>query len=269
MAAERPGICTLVLLILVAIPAYSFSTSAGSGGNVHDEITRQALSEMVSDANLNFLIKVVDSQNAPGSEAESEVRRHFSDSNFGAAMSYMDREKKQALNFAGSADSDAADRAQALRHFGLMLHTAQDFYSHTNYIELLLEDTRKAGDPLGLELVDWTRVPDGYAGKVSGSSLAAGAGAAAKSGPGAAEALGATDFSKDNANTPQSKKKAGGVTYFDISKELAVRETQRQWNLFEALVRGRFHERAPAIVEALKKAAPAAEASPDSLPEVD
>jgi len=225
---------------------------------VHEDITRQALHDTISDANLDFIVKAVDSQNAPGSEGVSEGRRHFTDGNFSAALAYMDREKKQALNYAGSADTDAGDRAQALRHFGLMVHTAQDFYSSTNYVELMLEDSKKTADPLGLDLVDWARVPDGYAGKSSGLPLSA-AVSRAKTGSGAAQAAGTPDFNKDNANSPAGKKKVGGITYFDISRDLAIRETQRQWNLFEALVRGRFHERAGAIVDALKKAAPASE----------
>src|SRR5262249_9623487 len=104
MIALKKGIFALALSTLVAAPAYSFSSS--TGGKVHEDITRQALHDTISDANLDFIVKAIDSQNAPGSEGESEGRRHFADGNFSAALAYMDREKKQALNYAGSADTD-------------------------------------------------------------------------------------------------------------------------------------------------------------------
>lgn len=265
--AVRSVVFALALLLCVFVPALSSSSQPVSAANIHEEITREALKGTISDANLDFMIKAVISQDAPGSDGLEEPRRHFGDGNFAAAMAYMDREKKQALNYAADADRDGENRGQVLRHLGLMLHTAQDFYIHSNYVELQLEEPRKKQDPLGVELVDWASVPAGYVGKESGASLTAGWAEGGKQ----AESSGAArpaESARDSPSPSKGKKAAGGMTYLDIARELAVRETQRQWNLFEALVKGRFHERAASIIAALKQQAVSAEASADASPDI-
>lgn len=247
----------IVLSALLLLPAAAAAfSSSGANGDIHGEITKEALRGTISDANLEFLVKAEDSQDAAGSEGAGDAHRHFSDGNFQAALAYMDREKKKALNYAADADTDAVNRAQCLRHFALALHTAQDFYSHSNYVELQLEDGFKRRDPYSIDVVDWARVPDGYAGKVSGHPL------------GVIGDKGA-DISKENATTDEGKKAAGPSTYFKVARDLAVRETQRQWNVFETLVRNRYHTRAEAILTALKTASPAAGGSPDSVPDIE
>ncbi|HEY9870023.1 MAG TPA: HET-C-related protein [Candidatus Obscuribacterales bacterium] len=265
--AVRSVVLALAFPLCLFVPALSSSSQPATGASIHEEITREALKGTISDANLDFMIKAVISQEAPGSDGLAEPRRHFGDGNFAAAVAYMDREKKQALNYAADADKDGENRGQVLRHLGLMLHTAQDFYIHSNYVELQLEDPRRKQDPLGLELVEWARVPDGYVGKESGAALTAGWADTGKP-PESSGSAGSAGGSRDNPGPSKGKKAAGGMTYLDIARELAVRETQRQWNLFEALVKGRFHERAGAIIAALKQEAISADASPDASPEI-
>jgi hypothetical protein len=50
------------------------------------------------------------------------------------------------------------------------------------------------------------------------------------------------------------------MTYYQIARALAIRETQRQWDLFQALVRRRYAAHAAAITTAFKQA---------SCPDVD
>lgn len=237
--------------------AYSFSSSTSSGGNIHEQITRDALSGTISDTNLDFLVKSCQSQDTPDGDGIKEARRHFADSNFNSALGYIDREKKKALNYAGEADTDPESRARCLHHFGLMLHTVQDFYSKTNYVELQLEDARKASNPYNLDLVDWSKVPDGYSGKRTGAGLAC----ASLSGGAGKEA--SSDWQKENPDSAEGKKSAGGTTYFRMARDLAVRETQRQWNSFEALIRSRYQGRADKIIVALKQSSPAAITEPE------
>lgn len=235
------------------LPCLAFTSAPSGSGDIHAQITREALRGTVSDANIDFIVKSCDSQDATGGEGAGEARRHFKDATLSGALGYMDRERKKALNYAADADTDAESRAEALRHFGLMLHTAQDFYSHTNYLELQLENPASRQDPYNIELVEWSRVPDGYVGKASGDSLG--------SGKSQGEGKAAADFNKETAESAEGKKAIAGTTYFKLAKALAVRETQRQWNMFEALVRGRYMSKSPAIVTALRNASPAATVS--------
>ena len=40
------------------------------------------------------------------------------------------------MNYAGDADANVKDRERALFHLGQAMHTTQDFYCRSNYVEL-------------------------------------------------------------------------------------------------------------------------------------
>lgn len=249
----------LVILAIAALPVYnpslafsSFDAQGNSQGDIHAEIIREALRDSISEPNLNFMIQASQSQDAAGKEAAGDSRRHFDNNNFNAALAYIDREKKMALNYAADADQDFQNHAQCLRHLALMLHTAQDFYSRSNYVELLLEDPRNRRDPLNLSLVDWSKIPSGYVGQTSGTELNSG-----------------LQDSKDNADLAEGKKMSGGYSYFQIARELAIKETQRQWNLFATLVQGRYRDRANAILTAIKTTSIKSGSNAGSSPDLD
>jgi hypothetical protein len=61
----------------------------------------------------------------------------------------------------------------------------------------------------------------------------------------------------------------GKATYHTIARDLAVRETQRQWNLFETLVRNRCGERAPAVIAALRQASTPTSAQTSAAKELE
>ncbi|HEY9792143.1 MAG TPA: HET-C-related protein [Candidatus Obscuribacterales bacterium] len=238
-----------LLALSAAMPAALYALDSSRAAlSVHGAITRDALNSTLAPANLKAVIDANDSQDAPG-EGQSEKRRHFEGNVFPAAVAYINREKNRALTLSAEADTDEQSRADALRHFGLMLHAVQDFYLHTNYIELELEDQHNKSDPYNLPLVDWNRVPDGYGGSKSGKQLAA------------CMAVDGNDpIDKSAATTPGGRVVvAGGATQFTVAQELAVKETERQWKLFETLVRTRCAGRAPAVLAALRHADPTAQ----------
>ncbi len=236
---------SLALIVLSTCQAatFAFSSSEGSGGNVHENVTRDALKGIVSETNLKVIVDANTAQDQTGSEGLAESRRHFGDEHLTSSLGYVDREKKRALNYASESDTDPEQRGRALKHFGEMLHSVQDFYSRTNYLELMVANPKYHADPYSVPLVDWQKVPDGYPGLLNFS--------AKSSAPNTA------DFVKDSMSTEEGKKViADKVTYFQAAQDLAMRETQRQWNLFETLIRNRCGERAAAIIAALKQASP-------------
>ncbi len=229
--------------LLMAIATFSFGISIGSVradeascGPMHEEITHDALAATFNASNLNLVERACESQCKPGSEAASETRRHFGDENFSKALAYMDRQKRLIIDFSASADTNPMDRARALYHLGLLLHTAQDFYSHTNYVELAAAhiNENRAGirDPYAMDLVDWTKLASNRTNALQSSH----------------------ELYKDDPNAAQSKIAYGNSCYFKIAKELAVKETLRQWNSVEALIRLRHAARANAILTAMKEA---------------
>lgn len=217
--------------------------SGSSNGSVHAEITRDALNGVLSPDNLKAVIDANDSLDAPNGDGASEKRRHFDVTAMTAAVQYINREKNKALTFASEADTEPESRADALRHFGLMLHTVQDFYLRSNYLEMQLEKPESVADPYNIGLVDWTKVPESLL-SASGNKLTA----ANKADP-------VDPLNKDAATTPGgSKMVSGGITRYAVAKDLATRETQRQWNLFETLIRNRCGNRGPAVLAALRQA---------------
>jgi hypothetical protein len=258
----------LVLVILVALVFPSlvnaFSSEADQGGNVHEQILREALAGLVSDANLAYMVKAANSQDFTtskiGKPPVADARRHFDNNQFLDSINQMNREQKVALNHALDCDTNLQDRAQCLKHLAYLLHTAQDFYSRSNYIELALEEERYKHDPYSIPLVEWAKVPLGYVGKKSGKKLCSGyinegdklENAAESSG----EMLGYTVLNKDNAQTAEGKKKIDSATYYRLARDLAVRETQRQWALFEAVVKSRYPHKAANILASLRVASP-------------
>jgi hypothetical protein len=225
---------------LFVYPAGYAMDSGSSQANIHGAITHDALQGMLSEDNLKLMMAANDSQDAPGSEATSnaEKRRHFDAGSISGAILYINREKNKALNLAGEADKDPQARLDALRHFGLMLHAMQDFYLRSNYVEMQLADEGNRNDPYSISLVDWSKVGPTYPGLT-----------AAKYG------FGEDALDKESGTAGGGKTVVSGkTTYHTVARELAVRDTQRQWNLFETLVRNRCGERAPAVIAALRQA---------------
>lgn len=225
--------------------SFAFSSSNNTGGLVHEEITREALKGIFSENNLKFLVDANNALDQSGSEAVSDLRRHFGDEKFSSSLAFLDRERKRALNYALESDTDPEQRGRALAHFAEVLHCVQDFYSRTNYIELMVAgNPGYKDDPYSLPLADWQKVPDAYPGLVNFSNKAANL-------PEKASIV------KDSAGTECGKKIVSGkVTYFQVARDLAVRESQRQWNIFETMIRNRCGARAAAILAAIKAASP-------------
>jgi hypothetical protein len=200
----------------------------------HGEIVKQALSGILCKGNLELLEK-----SASFSSADTEPRKHCSDNNLSKSASYIEREEKMAMNYAGDADANEKDRERALFHLGQAMHTAQDFYCRSNYIELIAEAAeakKESVDPYTVRLIDWSSLSDD-------TQLASGSkelDKCTKEGEGA--------------------KRCAGTTMNSVAHTLAIRETERRWNQFEALVRRKWQTKAMAIITAFKEA---------SCPDVD
>ena len=208
------------------------STQVTSGRQI--DMVKQALYDELSPGNLSLVEKAVEFQSR---EREPDLR--LAEGKVERFKSYIDREGKIALNYAGTADADVQSRERALVHFGFMLAIARDFYCKSNYVEITTSGSSKSADtldPYSVELVAWSAFGDSAPLEVS------------------------PKLNKCSEQTDEGQKKCGKVTYFEITRALAIREAQRQWNLFEALVRRKYPQRASGIIAAFKQA---------SCPDVD
>jgi hypothetical protein len=61
-------------------------------------------------------------------------------------------------------------------------------------------------------------------------------------------------FDKADAGDPEARLTVGGITYFALAKELAVRETERQWRELESLIKAKLQGTGSAVTVSLKTA---------------
>lgn len=225
---------TLVILSVVATARES-SGFASAPDQIHEQIIKDALSGSLNGENIAVIAQGCNSQDDPKGDGFSERHRHCRDANLARAMAYVDRESKIVLNYAGLADTSAADRFRCLYHFGMMLHTLHDFYSQTNYLELKADDGGERGKPIApyeVELADWTQIK-GMTPQTTN--------------------LVVEGVDKSTPATESGKKSLGDATYFKAARELAVKETVRQWDLLQTMIKLKYHGRASTILGALRQ----------------
>jgi hypothetical protein len=99
---------------------------------VHAEIVRLALADQFSPPALERIIAANLHQDRPRGQI-GHPEYHFDDSAFEESYAYI--EGQRALTVSSLL---AHDTASAWSAFGRLIHTAQDFYAHSNYVDLWL-----------------------------------------------------------------------------------------------------------------------------------
>ncbi len=144
-----------VLLSSASVPAGAFKSFTAFGGAVHDQITRSALGKAgFKEASLKFIDKSCYGQDVVGTPAFTESKRHFDDCELKASHDYVESCYLDIDKHVCAAGKNSADKKSVLKSFGELLHTVQDFYSHSNYVELALK-RNSALRPDAIPLVDW------------------------------------------------------------------------------------------------------------------
>ena len=122
---------------------------------IHVEITRAALEAEFTPRALEKIIKANLYQDRPRGQI-GHPEYHFDDNEFEESAVYM--EEQRALTVSALLANDAPSAWAA---FGRLTHAAQDFYAHSNYVDLWL--TRQSGgaiptpseiDPMHPELIN-------------------------------------------------------------------------------------------------------------------
>jgi len=219
------------------LPAHATSLEKQNPANIYRSVIDDSLSGTICDTNRKIITdacaqndSVLDYKSlaaAKGDEANSITAKIFS---------YVERETRKIINFAGNADTSSEDRANALHHLGLLLRPMQDFYFRSNYLELKVEqgDPLRRTSPYDIEPLRLSQVGRD-AQSISRYGFEYG------------------DIDKTQPTAIQSKKLYEKATYHAIVKELAVKETQRQWNTIERLIKVKFPQKSAQIISALKQ----------------
>lgn len=114
--------------------------------SVHVEMMRLALSEQFSAYALKKMIKANIYQDLPRGQI-GHPEYHFDDNAFEKSYAYI--EEQRALTVS-SLTTKAVSSAWSA--FGRLTHTAQDFYSHSNYVDLWLARHPNSAVPSPLEI---------------------------------------------------------------------------------------------------------------------
>jgi hypothetical protein len=97
---------------------------------IHAEITRQALRERFSAAALEKIIEAnVYQDRIAGQVGHDEY--HFDNNAFEKSYAYIEEQRALVIS-----SLQANEAPSAWSAFGRLTHTAQDFYAHSNYIDL-------------------------------------------------------------------------------------------------------------------------------------
>ncbi|MBX9670202.1 MAG: hypothetical protein K2X93_21560 [Candidatus Obscuribacterales bacterium] len=211
-----------------------FASKDTVGEDVHGSVIKEGLAGTICPTNIEVIINGSQSQDSPTLDAAADPQRHFDGKSIARSYDYIKREQRKVLNYCSDADSNSESRTRALYHFGMMLHTAQDFYSNTNYLKLKVEEldrtTDGAYDPYSIELVDWTRLGSKHI-IVAGHELRV-----------------------ETARNAVMALPLQESTYGKVARGLAIRETMRQWTFLESLLTHRYGERAKTILIGLTQA---------------
>lgn len=281
---------SLCLLITTGVPSASAFMTFPAGNNIHKAILEEGLKPFkLSKASLGFLAKGMDSQDNPFSNKWKIAEHHACDNNIKGAFLYIDEQTSKAVDLAGRADSDSDACRQALYALGEAMHTVHDFYSHANYVEWLLSQDkpmepidRSAGSNIPesirtcyyfyesslkqepflshkenvrrllIQHPELTfRSEAEYVTRKQSEDRQSALDYALKPGQ-----LLHVELNKDSVKQLQGQVMVGreGKTFFDLAREIAVKDTTKQWQIFEQQIRAKYGERASAIIAALENA---------------
>lgn len=234
-ALKGPGLrASLNVLTIASLIGTLFPLSAQSAS---EPMLKESLGQTLSAGNLKVVGECFDHTEDADSLFSFADHPSPTSGSPKRGLGFIDREQKKALNAAQEADTSPESRFRTLKHFGAMMRGINEFYIHSNYIEVKAAQMEsKHGrrfDPYAIELADFVQL------------LAA---------------------PEQTAMLPTAKGDGpvGGSTHGKVARELTIREAARQWEILETLIKNRYQKRAANILTGLKEASCPAK-DPDSM----
>ncbi len=128
---------TILLLLLTSL-ALGFKTFTAVGGAIHSSILQEALGNEVSPAILTQIDEACASQDSLLTGNLDLPTHHFDNCLVKESYAYMRERYERAVKIAPMVADRRDARDAVLYELGMAFHTLQDFYSHSNYVELML-----------------------------------------------------------------------------------------------------------------------------------
>ena len=101
--------------------------------SIHADITRHALEKNLTPKVLETVIRANKKQDAIIRQV-GHSEYHFDNNQIAGSQGYIQKQRDDIIFLVNRMDLDSAWKA-----FGRLLHTTQDFYAHTNYVTLWLD----------------------------------------------------------------------------------------------------------------------------------
>lgn len=151
----------IVTVFLSTNNAFAFYTFTAKGGAVHEDITRTALCNDAKFGMSQESFAQIDAgntrQDVVGTAPFQDATHHFDNCKFKGSVGYVEACYTDIGLHLCNSDSKESDWRYVLNKFGELLHPLQDFYSHSNYVELALK-TNGALTPQQIPLVSWRSI---------------------------------------------------------------------------------------------------------------
>jgi len=261
----------LCFLLGCTIGALAFSAYDVSGGAVHTGILREALiPEGVGEDSFYFLDEGLVQPDRFYGEEFTESPVHFTDMKLQEGSAHLEQSFQKLVEQAGGIEDDYQVYRETLHGLGNYLHTLHDFYSHTNWLELQLE--QGATDPVPLAPINRAQDIEGlvspffllrYVPPEENKDVEDYRRKFSRAFYSFEELDGLTDrgrlqvaarpqkafihrqLAKDDPSYPQAQVllESTGKTLFEHARKLAVRHTVQQWKAFESRVMERYGPR--------------------------
>jgi len=275
--------------VLTARPAGAFKTFRAFGGNIHEQMIRRVLTGRgFTEAAIVQIDKGATTQDIVGTDDFEDGTHHFDNDAINGSRAYGESEMQTVMRLLPElipASDSAADlkkareaRDKAQHAWGRMLHPYQDFYSHSNYLELTLQ----AGGvpPRDIPPINWAARPAGLKtgwflkielmsrARAARNVMAANPGVRLRTDAEYTTRAATNDFAaalayvngapqvlhcelnKDNPSEMQGRvvEPQTNLTFSALAQEIAVKETERLWEQFQTRVRGAHPDKADEMI---------------------
>ncbi|MBY0449068.1 MAG: hypothetical protein K2X01_00395 [Cyanobacteria bacterium] len=129
---------------------------------VHDWITAVLKQNHgLNEATYQKIIWAMAGQDIPTSQAFLTAENHFDDNKILESIVLVEQRKAKIDTLLPFVAMDAVKRNEFYTLFGQVLHAMQDFYSHSNYIELSIRKNPSITQLTDILPMDWTKRPEG------------------------------------------------------------------------------------------------------------
>ncbi len=156
-----------LLMALLLATTFCLESTAFKSGYIYEAIHKKMIQQVLEKAGLpkahiKHVVDGADSQDdVTSSKFTDSPTHHFDDNLLKESIEYFEKRFAKAVKKSRTCYKDygSAFQKKAIRDtlytFGEGLHTVQDFYSHSNYVEMLSARGKKDS------LVDWKALPAG------------------------------------------------------------------------------------------------------------